>query len=337
MAVRWGVAGTGAIADKVMRDLLHVPNAVLTAVGSRSAERAEAFAAAHAAHAGHGQVPRAHGSYRGLLDDPDVDVVYLATPHPQHRALALAALAAGKAILVEKSFTVTPAATREVVAAAGAAGRFAMEAMWTRFCPAVVRLRELVADGAIGEVCTVTANLGLRHPVDPATQSYNPELGDGLLFHLGVYPVSFAQMLLGTPEAVVAHGVLHESGVDVEESVLLRYPGGRSALLFASLRSPAPGEARVLGTTGWIQVPPRFHYPNRIVLYRDGHAPETIDAPLTGAGYTHELVEVTERVAGGHTESEIMPLADTVAVQDVLGEIADQLDIRVVEGPAELP
>jgi predicted dehydrogenase len=301
MTVRWGVAGPGPVADKVLRDLAHVPDAVLTAVGSRSAERAEAFAAAHAS-AGDRRIPTAHGSYRALLDDPDVDVVYVATPHPTHRALALAALSAGKAVLVEKSFTVTPAATREVVQAAGAAGRFAMEAMWTRFCPAVVRLRELVADGAIGEVCTVTADLGVRDPVVPSTQSYNPELGDGLLFHLGIYPVSFAQMLLGAPEAVVAHGVLHESGVDVEESVLLRYPGGRSAQLFASLRSPAPGEARVLGTTGWIQVPPRFHYPNRIVLHRHGHGPEPIDAPLTGAGYAHELAEVTERGRRAHRE-----------------------------------
>ncbi len=337
MTVRWGVAGPGPVADKVMSDLCHVPNAVLTAVGSRSAERAEAFASAHAASAGRGRVPAAHGCYRKLLDDPDVDVVYVATPHPRHRALALAALAAGKAVLVEKSFTVTPAATREIVAAAGTAGRFAMEAMWTRFCPAVVRMRELVADGAIGEVCTVTADIGPRRPVDPAAQSYDPERGDGLLFHLGIYPVSFAQMLLGTPEGITAHGVLHHSGADAEDSVLLRYPGGRSALLFASLRSPAPGEARVLGTAGWIQVPPRFHYPSRIVLHRVGHDPQTIDAPLTGAGYTHELAEVTQRVAAGHTQSEIMPLADTVAVQDVLGEIATQLGIRVIEGPAELP
>jgi predicted dehydrogenase len=218
-----------------------------------------------------------------------------------------------------------------------AAGRFAMEAMWTRFCPAVVRLRELVADGAIGEVCTVTADLGARHPVDPAARSCHPERGDGLLFHMGVYPVSFAQMLLGAPEAVVAHGVVHESGADVEESVLLRYPGGRSALLFASLRSPAPGEARVLGTSGWIQVPPRFHYPSRIVLHRTGRDPETIDAPFTGDGYTHELAEVTACVAAGQLESEIMPLADTVAVQDVLAEIAGQLSLRVIEGPTELP
>jgi len=336
MTVRWGVAGPGPVAGKVLRDLEYVPDAVLTAVGSRSAGRAAAFAAALAGPAGRGQVPAAHGSYRALMCDPDVDVVYVATPHPHHRALALAALAAGKAVLVEKSFTVTPAATREVVAAARAAGRFAMEAMWTRFCPAVARLRELVADGAIGEVRTVTADLGVRQPADPATQSYDPGQGDGLLFHLGVYPVSFAQMLLGAPEAVVAHGTVHPSGADVEESVLLRYPGGRSALLFASLRSPAPGEARVLGTAGWIGVPPRFHYPSRIVLHRRGHDPEIIDAPLTGAGYAHELAEVTGRVAGGYTQSEIMPLADTVAVQDVMAEIAGQLGMRVIEGPGSL-
>jgi len=300
MTVRWGVAGPGPVAGKVLRDLEYVPDAVLTAVGSRSAGRAAAFAAALAGPAGRGQVPTAHGSYRALLGDPDVDVVYVATPHPHHRALALAALAAGKAVL------------------------------------AVARLRELVADGAIGEVRTVTADLGVRHPVDPAAESYDPGQGDGLLFHLGVYPVSFAQMLLGTPEAVVAHGTVHPSGADVEESVLLRYPGGRSALLFASLRSPAPGEARVLGTAGWIGVPPRFHYPSRIVLHRRGHDPEIIDAPLTGAGYTHELAEVTARMAGGHAESEIMPLADTVAVQDVMAEIAGQLGMRVVEGPGSL-
>jgi predicted dehydrogenase len=337
VTVRWGVAGPGTAAAKAMADLVHVPGAVLSAVGSRSAERATAFAATHAAGAGRGRLPTGHGSYRALVTDPDVDVVYVATPHPQHRAVALAALAAGKAIMVEKSFTVSPAATREVIAAAGAAGCFAMEAMWTRFCPAVVRLRELLADGAIGEVRSVTADLGLRHPIDPATSAFSPERGDGLLFHFGVYPVSFAQMVLGRPEAVVAHGVRHASGVDVEESVLLRYPDGRSALLFASLCSPAPGEARVLGTGGWIQVPPRFHYPSRIVLHRPGHDPEIIDAPLTGGGYAHELAEVTMRVAAGDTESPVMPLADTAAVQDILGQIADQAGLRVVEGPAELP
>src|SRR3954469_6446093 len=146
--VRWGVVGPGRIADKVVSDLPRVVGAVAAAVASRSAERAAAFAARH-------DIPRTHASYRAIVDDPDVDVLYIATPHPQHRAVALAALRAGKAVLVEKAFTVTPAATREIAALAARSGTFAMEAMWTRFQPAVVKLRALLADGAIGEVRAV--------------------------------------------------------------------------------------------------------------------------------------------------------------------------------------
>jgi predicted dehydrogenase len=329
MTVRWGVVGPGRIADKVVRDLPHVPGAVLTAVASRSEERAAAFAAEHGAE-------RAHGSYRAIVDDPDVDVLYVATPHPQHRAVTLAAVRAGKAVLVEKAFTVTPAATREIVDLARERGVFVMEAMWTRFQPAIVRLRELLADGAIGEVQSVQADLGAQHSTDPADRFYNPELGGGALFDVGVYPISFAQMVLGTPETVAAHGALSDTGVDVEEAVLLGYPGGRSASLLASLRCATPGGARVVGTGGWIDVPPRFHHPRSLVLVRHGHEPETISAPPLGTGYAHELIEVTDAVAAGRTESAAMPLADTVAVQDVMAEVAARIGLEPQEGPAEL-
>jgi predicted dehydrogenase len=329
MTVRWGVVGPGRIADKVVRDLPHVPGAVLTAVASRSEERAAAFAAEHGAE-------RAHGSYRAIVDDPDVDVLYVATPHPQHRAVTLAAVRAGKAVLVEKAFTVTPAATREIVDLARERGVFVMEAMWTRFQPAIVRLRELLADGAIGEVQSVQADLGAQHSTDPADRFYNPALGGGALFDVGVYPISFAQMVLGTPETVAAHGALSDTGVDVEEAVLLGYPGGRSASLLASLRCATPGGARVVGTGGWIDVPPRFHHPRSLVLVRHGHEPETISAPPLGTGYAHELIEVTDAVAAGRTESAAMPLADTVAVQDVMAEVAARIGLEPQEGPAEL-
>jgi predicted dehydrogenase len=329
MTVRWGVVGPGRIADKVVRDLPHVPGAVLTAVASRSEERAAAFAAEHGAE-------RAHGSYRAIVDDPDVDVLYVATPHPQHRAVTLAAIRAGKAVLVEKAFTVTPAATREIVDLARERGVFVMEAMWTRFQPAIVRLRELLADGAIGEVQSVQADLGAQHSTDPADRFYNPALGGGALFDVGVYPISFAQMVLGTPETVAAHGALSDTGVDVEESVLLGYPGGRSASLLASLRCATPGGARVVGTGGWIDVPPRFHHPSSLVLVRHGREPETISAPPLGSGYAHELIEVTDAVAAGRTESAAMPLADTVAVQDVMAEVAARIGLEPQEGPAEL-
>lgn len=330
MTVRWGIVGPGRIASKLVADFPLVPGAEVVAVASRSRERAAGFAAEHAPDA------RAHGSYREILDDDGVDVLYVSTPHPQHRAIALAALRAGKAVLVEKAFTVTSEATREIAAVAGETGVFAMEAMWTRFMPAIVRMRELIADGALGEVRGVQADLGVRNPLVPGDRFVAPELGGGALFDLTVYPISFAQMVLGTPTEVAAHGTVTDAGIDLEESVLLAFPSGATATMQATLRCATPGQARVFGTDGWIDVLPRFHHPETIVLHRVGHDPETITLPHLGGGYAHELVEVTECVAAGRGQSAVMPLADTVAVQDVMAEVAARLGMSPTEGPAEL-
>jgi predicted dehydrogenase len=211
-----------------------------------------------------------------------------------------------------------------------------MEGMWTRFLPAVERMRELIADGAVGEVRSVSADLGAQQNPDPTDRFFNPEIGGGALFDLTVYPISFAQMVLGAPETVAVTGSLADTGVDVEEAVQLGYPDGRSATLFASLRCATPGQARVFGTAGWIDVLPRFHHPSTIVLHRVGREPEEITRPHDGSGYCHELIEVTECLAAGRTQSAVMPLADTVAVQDVMGVVADRLGVVVQEGPATL-
>ncbi len=322
--IRWGVVGPGRIAESLLPDFALVPNARVVAVASRSQDRADAFAARHG-------LERAHGSYAAILADPDVDVLYVATPHAQHAAFALAALRAGKALLVEKSFTATTVGATQVIDLARQTGVFVMEAMWTRFQPAVVALRDLVADGAIGEVRSVQADLGVAREYDPLDRLFDLRLGGGALLDLGVYVVSFAQMLLGTPDRVLASGSLFPTGVDAEVAMLLGYDDGRAATLLASLRQALPGQARVFGTTGWIDVLPRFHHPNTIVLHRAGAEPETITAPQTGAGYAHELVEVTECLRAGRTESAVMPLADTLTVQDVLGRAAEQLGVRHTE------
>ena len=327
--VRWGIAGPGRIAEAVAGDFGHVPGAELVAVGSRSSQRAAGFAARHG-------IARAHGSYRALVDDPEVDVVYIATPHPQHHALAVAALRAGKAVLVEKSFTATLAGAQEVVDTARSVGRFAMEAMWTRFQPAMRRVRAWIDDGAIGEIRSVTADLGVVREFDPADRLFAPELGGGALLDLGVYVVSLAQWLLGTPERIVAHGRTGVTGVEEDATLLLGFPGGSSALLTTSLHSPMPGSARVLGTAGWIDVRPRFHHPSEVVLHRAGAEPERVVAPPEGGGYSHELAEVTAGVRGGRVESEIMPLADTLAVQQVLEEAGRQLGTTWSEDPTVL-
>jgi predicted dehydrogenase len=320
MTVRWGIAGPGRIADKVAADFVHVPDAELVAIGSRSAQRAERFAAKHGAH-------RAHGSYADLIADPDVDAIYIATPHPQHRAVAVPALEAGKAVLVEKAFTATVAAAQTIVDTARARGVFAMEAMWTRFQPAMVQVRSWLDDEAIGEVRGVQADLGVVPVFNPADRLFAPELGGGALLDLGVYVVSFAQWVLGTPSRVTCTGTLGRTGVEEDATLLLAFESGAAATLTTSLHSPMPGQARIFGSTGWIDVLPRFHHPTTVVLHRHGADPETITRKPTGGGYSHELVEVTQCVLAGRTESETMPLDDTLTVQRILEDAATQLGV----------
>ncbi|ACQ78739.1 oxidoreductase domain protein [Beutenbergia cavernae DSM 12333] len=327
--LRWGILGPGRIAEKVAADFTHVRDGVLVAVGSRSQERATAFASRFADVAP-GPI-RPHGSYADLLADDGVDAVYIATPHSEHARNAVDTLRAGKATLVEKAFTATYAGAERVVATARETGVFAMEAMWTRFQPAIVRMRELIADGAIGEVRGVQADLGTRREFDPDDRTFNLALGGGTLLDLGVYVVSFAQMVLGDPVGVTARGSLLPSGADAEAGLLLDYGDGRVATLQTSFVTPSPGNARVYGTAGWIDVPPRFHHPHEIVLHRQGRDAVTERAMPDGAGYALELDEVARCVRAGRPESAVMPLADSLAVQRVLQDAADQMGVAFVD------
>jgi predicted dehydrogenase len=318
--VRWGIVGPGRIASLLIKDFPYVDGAEALAVASRSSERAEAFAGEHG-------LARAYGSYHEIMNDPDLDVLYIATPHPQHHAIALAAIAADKAVLVEKTFTATVPGAEEVIAAARRHQVFAMEAMWTRFQPAIVAARALIEDGAIGEVRQLQADLGVDRPYNPEDRLFDPAQGGGAMLDLGVYVVSFAQYFLGTPDRIEVTGSLTPTGVDAEAGLLLGYDDGRAATLLISLKHHTPGAGRIQGTKGWIEVPPRFHHPHRIMLCRKGEEPEMISRPPLGTGYSHELIEVTECVRAGHTESMIMPLADTLAVQRILNEASERLGV----------
>ncbi len=333
--VRWGLVGPGRIADGVAADFGHVEGGVLHAVASRSTDRARAFADRHG-------IGVAHGSYGDLLEDDDVDAVYIATPHRQHHAIALAAIAAGKHVLIEKAFTCTLAGSQEVVDAAQRAGLFCMEAMWTRFQPAIARAKLLIDDGAIGELRSVRADLGVKAPFDPADRLWDPAQGGGALLDLGVYPVSFLQFLLGgRPESFELAGAVADIGVDVEAALLWRAEGGRSGVAQCSLRSPLPGTAAAHGTEGWIEFPPRFHHPDAIRVYPvgdDGRSgePETFELPPAGAGYSHEFDEANRCIAEGLGESPTMPLADTVTVMAILEEALHRLDLHFDEAEVEL-
>lgn len=298
-------------------DFGKVTNGELVAVGSRALGRAEAFARAHG-------IPKAFGSYAELVADPDIDAVYIATPHPQHTDIALAALAAGKAILVEKAFTATVEDTERIIEAATAASVFAMEAMWTRFLPGVVRVRELVAQGAIGELRAVHGDLTARRVFDPTDRLFAPELGGGAVLDLGVYVLSFAQAFLGTPDVVHAVGSLYPTGVESEFSAVLGYGDGRSATVSGSFTAYGPGRFMLLGTDGWIDVHPRFHRAPSITLWHGAQGKESVTEEFS-FGFEHEVIHVGECLAAGLTESPIMPLADTLAVQRLMADVLSQV------------
>ncbi|MGD7705206.1 Gfo/Idh/MocA family protein [Microlunatus sp. Y2014] len=328
--IRWGVLGPGRIADNVAGDFDNVPGGELRAVGSRSLDRARAFADKHG-------IPNTHGSYADLIADPEVDALYIATPHPQHLQLALAGIAAGKPLLVEKSLTATVAGAEQLIAAARAAGVFAMEAMWTRFQPMWVKARELIADGALGEVRQVSADLGVDRPFDPTARLFDPAQGGGALLDVGVYPVSLAQWLLGTPDAVHTSGRQAPTGVDEQAALLFSYEDGRAALLQASIAYPLPGGARVVGDQGRLDVLPRFHHPTDMVLTRRDGSTEEFHLPSRGVGYAHEFDEVHRCLAEGLTESPVMPLADTLTVLRLLEEASGQLGVVHHEDETVLP
>ncbi|MDQ7994017.1 MAG: Gfo/Idh/MocA family oxidoreductase [Propionicimonas sp.] len=314
---RWGIAGPGRIAATMAAEFVHVPGAELVAVGSRSADRAAAFADRFG-------IPQAFGSYDDFFA-ADLDAVYLATPHAQHTDLALAAIAAGKAVLVEKSFTTSVADTLAIVDAARARCVFVMEAMWTRFLPAMVELRRMIAAGDLGEVRTIQGDLIAPRDFDPSDRLFDPDLGGGAVFDLGVYVLSFVQQFLGVPDRVHATGGLLPNGVEGEAGILLGWDDGRFASEAISFRVAGPGRQLVAGTDGWVDVKPRFHRAETLVWHPRGAEPQELHFPKRGAGYGHEVEHVNECLADGLLESPVMPLADTIAVQRLMTEVLRQL------------
>ena len=311
MTIHWGIAGPGRISHTIASEFAAVGGAEVVAVGSRSKQRAQAFADEFT-------IPHAHGSYQALIDDPDVDAIYLGTPHPQHRVLALAAIAAGKAVLIEKSLTCTVEHTRQVVDAARAAGVFAMEGMWTRFLPAVRAAHELVDSGRIGELTAVQGDLFAHRDFDPTDRLFAPELGGGAMLDLGVYVLHFAQDFLGGPSGVECTGHLLQNGVDGADAIQLSYERSATAQLSCGLTTFGPGRMIVCGTEGYLEVPPRFHHPSRIVLHHGKDEAEVVERPFEGVGYRYELRAVTEAIEQGLTEHPLLPLDDSIAVSDVM-------------------
>ncbi len=308
--VRWGVVGTGNIARQFARGLAELPDARLVGVGSRSPDTAQAFAKEFS-------VARAHGSYEALAADPDIDAVYVATPHTLHAENTLTCLLEGKAVLCEKPFALNAAEARSMVSAARDSGLFLMEAMWTRFFPLFGTFLDLVRDGRIGEPKLLQADFGFASGATSG-RLVDPALGGGALLDLGVYPVSLASAVLGEPERVSSQAHLGPTGVDEEVGIVSKHPGGAMALLSATIRANTPQEALVVGTRGSVRLHSPWWMPQKLtVTNADGNTSE-LGAPLPHNGYAYEAAEVMRCLREGALESPIMPLSETLSVMGTL-------------------
>ncbi|MDP9406512.1 MAG: Gfo/Idh/MocA family oxidoreductase [Actinomycetota bacterium] len=317
-ALRWGVLGTGWIAERFTSAVHRNTASRVVAVGSRGAESARRFADAVGAE-------RAHASYDDLVGDPDVDVAYVATPHHLHREHALLAIEAGKHVLVEKPFTLDADSARDVAAAAVARGVFCAEALWTLFLPRYDVVRQLLADGALGDLQTVLVDHGEWFAADHRIQ--RPDLAGGCLWDLGVYDLAVALWAAGPATSVTAVGTDAPTGVPGQTSMVLRHPGEVHSLLSTSIFNDTPCSGVLSGSDATLTLPGPFWGPGPLELVEHGRGRRaTWDEPVVRHEALYfQAAEVARRICAGERESPLRPLADTVATLEVLDEVRRQV------------
>jgi predicted dehydrogenase len=319
--VRWGILGPGSTSQAFAAALSEADGAELVAVGSRSMERAERFATEYG-------VPRFHGSYDALASDEEIDAVYICTPHAFHEEHAILCLERGKHVLCEKPIAINAAQTRRMIQAAQSRERVLMEAMWTRFLPAMERVREIIANEAIGTPRILSADFGFHAKFDPSSRLFDPHLGGGALLDLGIYPLSLASMLFGPPVHTRGLANIGETGVDEECSFIMRHASGEMTLALASFRMDTTREAMIQGTHGWIKIHEPWWASTRITVGSRDRGEEILDLPSRGGGYTHEAEAFMELIRSGQCDSPIMPLAESLSIMETMDSLRDQWGLK---------
>lgn len=319
--LRWGILGLGGIANAFTKDLI-ANGMIVAAVGSRSLEKAQAFAAAH-------EVETAFGRYQELADAPDVDAVYIATPHPFHAEAAALAIKAGKHVLVEKPITLNAREAAHLMHLGETHHVTVMEAMWTRFLPHMVRIRQILAEESIGEIRAVFAAHTKVTTDNPSHRLNNLKLGGGALLDLGVYPISFVHEVLGEPTTILSTGRFRETGADAEVSAHFRFANGASALVITASDTAGPNTASIHGTKGYVEIEGTWCAPSAFKVF-DSNKVLIEDFPrvqINGRGMHFQARELEKLVATGKRTSSIMPIAQSVAIMKTMDTIRKQIGL----------
>lgn len=318
---KWGILGTGGIARAFARDLTFLNNHIVAAVGSRTQEKAEEFAI---------EFPgcTAHGSYEKLVTNPEIDAIYVATPHPMHLTNTILALKAGKPVLCEKPFSINASQARAMVEASIENNVALLEAMWMRFLPHIHQVRKIITSGVLGDIISVTADHGQRLADQGIARLVEPSLAGGALLDLGIYPVSFAHMVLGVPEKVQASAVMTDKGVDASTSILFTYASGAQAILTTTMIAQTPCRAVVSGVNGWLEIDRTFYNPTtmRVHLY-DGTTTE-YPSNYQGHGLREQAIEFANIVRTGKFESEYLTHKHILEIMDLMDLIRDKIGLK---------
>lgn len=318
--IRWGVIGPGRIAHKFVQDLRHVPGSTLTAVASRSLDRAKAFADEYGA-------PHAYGSYEELLNCPELDVVYIASPHIGHHEHTLLCLKAGIPVVCEKPFAMNAILVEEMIQTAQAHDTYLMEALWSRFMPTTLQALSLVQQGAIGEVLGVKADFGFKGIYDTESRLFNPKLGGGALLDIGIYPVFWSYCMLGKPTTLKASACMSPTGVDASTGMVFTYEGGQFAFLDCTFMARTNCEAFVYGTEGIIKVHGRWHESQALTVERYDQTPETIRFDRETWGYDYEIAAVAEDLRAGRKQNADWSLQNSRDLIQLLDQIRAEIGL----------
>jgi predicted dehydrogenase len=319
--IGWGILGAGSIANRLAEGVLALPDDKLMAVGSRSIDKADAFADKYG-------IPNRHASYDALVNDKDVDVIYVATPHNFHREHSILALNAGKHVMCEKPFAINLREAQAIVDLARAKKLFVMEAMWTRFFPLMGRVRKVLKSGEIGTPYLLHADFGFKGSFNPEGRLYNPNLGGGALLDVGVYPISFASMVFGEPERVKGLATMGETGVDEVSGMVFGYASGALALLSTSTRVNTAQTAIIMGTEGKITIHMPWWKPDTMTVSRSGKEDEMINLPYSSSGFNYEAEEVGNCLRSGKLESDILPLSESLAIMRTMDQVRAQWGLK---------
>ena len=323
--IKWGILGAGNIAKKLAADIALIDNAQLAAVGSRSKEKATQFGREFA-------IPHIHDSYEDLAKDPEVDVIYVATPHSHHHENTLMCLENNKAVLCEKAFAVNYRQAKEMVEKARQKKLFLMEAMWTKFLPHYNKMKSIVDSGQLGDISSVLINFGFKPRTPVPARLFDPALAGGTILDIGVYNVFIAMSVLGRPDEIEASMTPASTGIDEQCSVLFKYKSGAMAQLFSSFVAHLPTEADINGSDGRLRLTHRFYAPESTLEFypekMDSKQQVLFDGPQQGWGYQYEVKHVCECLEKGMKESDVMTLDNTLEMMRVLDEIRKEAGIR---------